>query len=90
MDSEKRGSRLFLGRKLWPYFLKPESEPVVAPEDTLWVFGEQIFGDTTLGASLVIIEDEELFIIEDLFLPDDPTVVGSSAMFTEGLVVLES
>lgn len=74
MDSEKPGSRLFLGRKKWPYFYKPEhlGEPV--PEDTMWVFGEQIFEDTVLLASLVIIEDES---------------PGDAVMITEGLVITE-
>lgn len=75
MDSEKRGSKLFLGRKLWPYFYKPEHLEVEVPgDDTIWVFGEEIFEDMTLFASLVIIED---------------VAPGDAVMITEGLVITE-
>lgn len=90
MDSQKPGSRLYIGRKLFPYFYQPSNDPVVEPEDVIWIFDEQIVQDTMLACQLLIIEDTDLLEVNDLFEPDDPTIAGSSALIAQGLVEVGS
>ena len=87
MDSEKRGSRLYLGRKLFPYFYKPEREPPPVLDDEVWFFGEEVMEDVSFMCNVLIIDDTDLLEVADgVFVADDPTIAGSSAIFVEGVL----